>query len=82
VVVVWLKEFAVLKELRLLLKACDIFSIFTALNFFRGKVLIDLWSVWKSGVDRKALRLTDNSPATRSGIRNTNVPGPGARNSA
>ena len=33
----WLKEFTVLKELRLLLKACDIFSIFTALNFFSGQ---------------------------------------------
>ena len=65
-VVVVLKEFVVLKELSLLLKArnLNIFSIFTVVE---SKVLINLDSaernhlrLSKSGVD-EALRLVDNT---------------------
>ena len=60
---VLLKEFVVLKELSLLLKACDIFSILTAVNI-ESEVLINLEFVERSylkfgkrGVDKDLLQV-------------------------
>ena len=70
----------VLKELLLLLKACDIFLIPTVLDDKR-KVLVNLGCednyLRKSGVHGKSLHPTVNHPITRSEICYTNVYGKG-----